>query len=129
MSQDIRWPVCDAILKTKIPGPLNNFIVQSYRQTEHGEQNIPEGDRSIKSEMALFYAFPDWQIDQQRVGSALGSLSSEGLYDEEQVAQDGDQDGDHVQSDPTPMVLLREDVSAVVDLSVVTKFWKSLVFA
>ena len=56
------------------------------------------------------------------MGSALGSLSSEGLYDEEQVAQDGDQDGDHVQSDPTPMVLLREDVSAVVDLSVVTKF-------
>ena len=72
--------------------------------------------------MDLFYAFPDRQIDQQIVGSALGSLSSEGLYDEEQVAQDGYHDGDHVQSDPTPMVLLREDVSAVVDLSVVTKF-------
>ena len=44
-----------------------------------------------------------------------GAPRAEGANNEEEVAQDGDHNGDHVESDPAPLVLLVNNVGAGQD--------------
>ena len=65
---------------------------------------------SVVSCICWVWKLPDGQVDEEIVSRGPGSPGAQAGDDEEQVAEDGDHDGDHVQGDPAPLVVLVEDV-------------------
>ena len=77
-----------------MPCIRDDLRVQRERDAHAGQEDVPDG-----------------QVEQQVVAGRPRPPRAQRGHHEQQIAQDGDHDGDHVQGDPAPLVRLVQDVA------------------
>lgn len=71
--------VHNTIDASKVPSVSDDLRVQSEWNTETRQKDVP-----------------DWQVDEQVVTCGSGTLRAQTCYNEEQVAKNGNHNGDHI---------------------------------
>jgi len=87
--------VADTISVPKVPGEVDDLGIHGKGYAEGGHQDVP-----------------DAQVDQEVVPRGPGPLGTQAGHDEQEVAQDGEDDGHDVQGDPAPLVVVGDQVAA-----------------
>lgn len=84
----LNLPETDAVFEPEVPREVNDLGVEGERNAETGQEDVPDGE-----------------VDEQVVSGGPRSLGATARDQEEEVAENGEGDGHHVESDPAPLVL------------------------
>ena len=87
-------PEADAVFQTQIPGHVDDLRVEGEWYAESGQQDVSHRE-----------------VHQQVMPRVPAPASAQRADYEEEVAEDGNGDGDDIQRDPSPLVFVLQQVA------------------
>ena len=87
-------PEADAVFETQIPGHVDDLRVEGEWYAQASQQDVSH-----------------WEVHKQVMPCVPASAGAQWTNYEEEVAEDGNGDGDDVQRDPSPLVFVLQQVA------------------